>query len=65
MFRSSIILSELVQNLAKVTLLLKHSVKLRRFVSCGDVTACREMACVLSVVQTAVLEQFKFVLKYT
>ena len=47
MFRSSTILRELVQSLAKVTLLLKHSVKLRRCILCGDVAACREMACVL------------------
>ena len=33
-------------------LLLKHSVKLRRCVLCGDVAACREMSCVLFVVQT-------------
>ena len=51
MFRSSTILRELVQSLAKVTLLLKHSVKLRRILY-GDVAACREMACVLFVVQT-------------
>ena len=42
MFRSSTILRELVQSLAKVTLVLKHSVKLRRFILCGDVAACRE-----------------------
>ena len=54
MFRSSTILTDLVQSLAKVTLLLKHSVKLRRCILCGDVAACREMACVLFVVQTAV-----------
>jgi len=54
MFRSSTILRELVQSLDKVTLLLKHSVKLRRCILCGDVAACREMACVLFVVQTAV-----------
>jgi hypothetical protein len=53
MFRASTILRELVQNLAKVTLLLKHSVKLIRCILC-DVAACREMACVLFVVQTAV-----------
>ena len=52
MFRSSIILRELVQSLAKVTLLLKHSVKLRHCILCGDVAACRETACVLFVVQT-------------
>ena len=47
MFRSSIILKEIVQSLAKVTLLLKHSVKLRRCILCGDV-------CLLFVVQIAV-----------
>jgi len=47
MFRSSTILMERVQSLDKVTLLLKHSVTLRRYILCGDVTACREMACVL------------------
>ena len=52
MFRSSTILWELVQSLAKVTLLLKHSVKLRCCVLCGDVAACREMACVLFDMQT-------------
>ena len=52
MFRSSTILRELVQSLAKVTLLLKYSVKLRRCILCGEVAACREMACVLFVVQT-------------
>ena len=52
MFRSSTILRELVQSLAKVTLLLKRSLKLRRYILCGDVAACREMACVLFVVQT-------------
>jgi len=52
MFRSSTILRELVQSLDKVTLLLKHSVKLRRCILCGDVAACHKMACVLFVVQT-------------
>jgi hypothetical protein len=52
MFRSSTKLREFVQSLAKVTFLLKHSVKLRRCILCGDVAACREMACVLFVVQT-------------
>ena len=40
MFRSSTILRELVQSLANVTLLLKHSVKLRCCILCGDVAAC-------------------------
>ena len=51
MFRFSTILRELVQSLTKVTLLLKHSVKLRLCILCGDVAACREMTCVLFVVQ--------------
>ena len=54
MFRSSTILRELVQSLAIVTLLIKHSVKLRRCILCGDVAACLEMVCVLFVVQTDV-----------
>ena len=37
MFRSSTILSELVQSLAKVTLMLKHSIKLRRCILCVPV----------------------------
>ena len=49
MFLSSTILRELLQSLPKVTLLLKHSVKLRPCILCGDVAACREMACVLFV----------------
>ena len=47
MIRSSTILREVVQSLAKVTLLLKHSVKLY-----GIVAACREMACVTHAVRT-------------
>ena len=54
MFRSSTIPRELVQILAKVILLLKHSVILRGFILCGDEAACREITCVLFVVQTAV-----------
>ena len=54
MFQSSTILKEPVQSLAKVTHLLKHSVKLRRCILCLHVAACREMACELFVVQTAV-----------
>ena len=53
MFRYSTIFRELVQSLAKVIFLLKHSVELCRIL-CGDVAACRETACVLFVVPTAV-----------
>ena len=40
MFRSSTIIRELALNLAKVIFMLKHSVKLRRYLLCGCVTAC-------------------------
>jgi len=39
MFRSSTIIRKLVQSLAKVIFLLKHSLKLRRYILCGDVAA--------------------------
>jgi len=51
MFRSSSILRELTQSLDKVTLLLKYSVNLRCCILSGEAAACREMACVLFVVQ--------------
>jgi hypothetical protein len=54
MFRFSTILRELVQSLAKIMFMLKYPLKLRRFLLHGDVAACREMACVLFVVQTDV-----------
>ena len=41
----------LVQSLAKVIILSKYSVELYRFILCGDVAACREMARVLFVLQ--------------
>jgi len=47
MFRFSTIVRELALNLAKVMFMLKHSVKLRRYLLCGCVAACRGMACVL------------------
>ena len=40
MFRSSTIIRELALNLAKVIFLLKHSMKLRRYLLCGCVAAC-------------------------
>ena len=45
MFRSTTIIKELALHLAKV--ILKHSVKLRRYILCGDVAACHRSACVL------------------
>ena len=40
MFRSSTIIRELALNLAKFIFMLKHSVKLRRYLLCGCVAAC-------------------------
>ena len=53
MFRSSTIIRELALNLAKVTLMLKHSVKLRRYLLCGYVAARHGMVCVLYAVHSA------------
>ena len=39
MFRSSTIIRERALNLAKVIFMLKHSVKLRRYLLCGCVAA--------------------------
>ena len=39
-------------SLAKIILILKHSVKLRRYFLCGSVAACPGMACVLCGVQS-------------
>ena len=47
MFRSTIIIRELVVNLSKVIFMLKHSVKLRRYMLIVDVAACQTAACVL------------------
>ena len=46
MFRSSAIIRKPALNLAKVIFMLKHSVKLRRYLLCGCVRACHGMACV-------------------
>jgi len=43
MFRSATIIKELVLQLARVMFMLKHSVKLRRYMLCGDVAACRHI----------------------
>jgi len=39
-------------SLGKVILILKHSVKLCRYLLCGSVEACPGMVCVLCVVQS-------------
>jgi len=44
MFRSATIIGELELNLAKVIFLLKHSVKLRRYMLFCDVAACHRAA---------------------
>ena len=41
MFRSLTIIRELALILAKVIFMLQHSVKLRRYLLCGCVAACR------------------------
>jgi hypothetical protein len=53
MFRSSIIIREPALNLTKVIFMLKHSVKLSRYLLCGCVAACHGMACVLYAVHSA------------
>ena len=53
MFRFSTIIREVALNLAKFIFKLKHSVKLRRYLLCGCVAACRGMACALYAVQKA------------
>jgi hypothetical protein len=45
MFRSSTIIRELVLTLAKVIFMLKHSIKLRRYMKCGGVAAGLWAAC--------------------
>jgi hypothetical protein len=47
MFRTTTIIRELVLNLAKIIFVLKHSVKLRRYMLFYDVAACHKAECVL------------------
>jgi len=47
MFRSTTIIRELEVNLAKVIFMLKHSVKLSRYMLFGDEAACHRATCVL------------------
>jgi hypothetical protein len=47
MFRSSTINRELALNPANVIFMLKHSMKLRRYLLCRCVAACHGMACAL------------------
>jgi len=48
-------------NLAKVIFMLKHSVKLRRYMIFGDVAACHRVACVLCAVHSDTLDSSAFV----
>ena len=52
MFRASTIIREPAINLAKVIFILKHSVKLRRYLLCSCVAVCHGMACVLYATHT-------------
>ena len=45
-------------SLAKVILILKHSVRLRRYLLCGDVAACLGVACELCPVQSTAHSPF-------
>jgi len=47
MFRPTTIIRELALNLDKVIFMLKHSVKLRRYMLFDDVAACHTAACVM------------------
>jgi hypothetical protein len=47
MFRYTTIIRENLLHLAKVILMLKHLVKLRRYILCCDVAARHRAACVL------------------
>jgi hypothetical protein len=53
MFRFTTIIRVLVENLDKVVFILKHSVKLRRYMLFGDVAACHRAECVLCAVHSA------------
>jgi hypothetical protein len=60
MFRSATIIRELVLSLVKVIFILKHSVKLRRYVLFGDVAACHRAECVLCAVHFANIPLARF-----
>ena len=51
MFRSMNIIRKFALNLAKFLFMLKHSVKLRRYMLFGDVASCHRAACLLCAVQ--------------
>ena len=49
---------ELVLNLGKVTFMLKHSVKLRRYMLFGEVAACHRAVCVCVVFPSLINSAF-------
>ena len=53
MFRSTTIIRELALNPTKVIFMLKHSVKLRRYMLFSSVAAFHRAACVLHAVHSA------------
>ena len=55
MFWSSTIIRKPALNLAKVIFMLKHSIKLSRYLLCSCVAAYHGMACVLYAVHNATL----------
>ena len=64
MFRSSTIIRDPALNLNKVIFILKHLVKLRRYILCGCVAACHGMACVLHALQHATHTAFHGMLQH-
>ena len=58
MFRFSTIIRELEMNLAKVIFILKHSVKLRRYLLCGCVAAY----CIYSIGYPMLYIQFELLM---
>ena len=71
MFRSSIIIREPALNLTKVIFMLKHSVKLRRYLLCVCVAACCHTTCIQDghlqrvTIPDAVLVQFDLLMMST
>ena len=63
MFRSTTTTRSLQLSLAKVILILKHSVRLRRNLLCGGVAACLSMTCVLCDVQSTAHNTHAIVIK--
>ena len=65
MFRSSTIIGELALNLAKVIFMLKHLVKLHRYMSSDAVAACCHSSLTNKYTFINLKNTLKFALKYT